>query len=121
MTLLNRISAVLSQSTFGIAIGCQSFADAERTMYALVSATNSIRMLAMANQAPSRYRAGEKRKASSVAFAAAVAMKAVAVFRPRTSTDADADYLISACDRCRHYRLLLLNRRELTCLQDLSA
>jgi hypothetical protein len=52
--LLIKISVVLNQSTFGIATGFQSFADAERTMYALVRATKSIRMLPIAAQTPMR-------------------------------------------------------------------
>src|ERR1051325_1584335 len=54
VTLLSKITAVLIHSTFGITSGVQSFDDAMRTMYALVSAVNSITMLAIATQMPTR-------------------------------------------------------------------
>jgi len=54
VTLLVRISDVLSQSTFGIVIGTQSLPEAERTMYELIKAVNSIKTLAIATQAPMR-------------------------------------------------------------------
>ena len=52
---------------------------------------------------------GRKMKRRIVtATAAAILMKAVSVFRTRATADTGVDDLISACGRCRHFRLLLI-------------
>src|SRR5580765_4494513 len=63
LTLLTRSTTVLNHSTPGISMEIQSScpplsAGTPRTMYALVSATNSIRMLASATHIPIRYFSG---------------------------------------------------------------
>jgi hypothetical protein len=52
--LLITIRAVLSQRIFGIAIGRQSLPEAERTMYELVRAVNSMTTPAITTHAPVR-------------------------------------------------------------------
>lgn len=52
--LLRSISAVLNNKIRGIANGCQSFDEAARTMYALLSAENIMRMAAIATHIPIR-------------------------------------------------------------------
>jgi hypothetical protein len=54
VTLLANIRAVLPNKIFGIANGIQSLAEAERTMYALLSEVNIITIDAMPTHIPIR-------------------------------------------------------------------
>src|SRR5437868_14776539 len=60
-----------------------------------------------------------KRCVVVAATAATVLMKAVSVFRTWATADAGVNNLISACGRCRHFRLLL--RYPRLSLRHLSA
>src|SRR5437763_15763070 len=54
----------------------------------------------------------ETKRRIVAAAASAVLMKAVSVFRKRATADTGLNYLISACGRCRHFRLLLIDPRR---------
>src|SRR5437016_1091830 len=54
----------------------------------------------------------ETKRRIVAAAASAVLMKAVSVFRTRAAADTGLNYLISACGRCRHFRLLLIDPRR---------